>query len=382
MSDIVLVDGGPLADARNIPGLCREEGTMDALCRAWPGDLDADRRANKTAQLLEQAAIYVANQKPKVRDALCRCVGASVVDSLVTVASMGLSFPLQQVYLVPFGGACQPMVSYQGFIRLMTNTRHITHVESVLIYEGEDWEFWRDENGPHWRHKQIVAVQGDESKVRGCYSVAYTIAGSPILELMSRSDLEKVEQASKMSGAGPYKAWRSEMWRKAPIRRMEKRIQKDPDDQAAMVLARAVQVDNQMFDLDAMDQYAEASKAHSRGLRERAESAYTANEAPEMPPEADEPSAPAAPPVAATRKVPTSTGIERFRARVSERRGSTSSLSDEDWISCVCEAVTGERSLLSLDIEQFTAVGEAIAAGKFDWDTGDAVPNGSAATPE
>ena len=59
--------------------------------------------------------------------------------------------------------------------------------------------------------------------------------------------LEKAVQSGKQT---PYDWWRTEMMRKAPIRRLQKFVPKTADNLGYEILAKAVEHDNRAYDLD------------------------------------------------------------------------------------------------------------------------------------
>ncbi len=257
---IVLKPGQPLGHASNLIHVHNMQGVMDSLDNAWPGNPGPDEKRNRTLQLIRQAVITI-NESPAA-DKLRRCSSDSVIDSLIAVASMDLSLTktLGEAYLVPFKNVCTLMPGYRGLIKLIVNTGFVTHIESVLHYEGEEFSFTRDEQGPHWHHVPDFQMHGQDDKVIGCYAVGYTRVGTPIFEYMNIKELEKVKQASAgvRSGAQtPYNYWGTEMRRKAPIRRMQKWIPKVADNKAYDLLEKAVTFDNKAFDIG---KYAETAR--------------------------------------------------------------------------------------------------------------------------
>lgn len=247
------------------------EQVAAAIGNAFPGELGPDERRRKTGQLIQQAIIHIGQSE--AREYLLRCTTVSVTDSLVACASLGLSLTKaeQLAYLVPFKTACTLMVGYRGFIKLICNTGRIASIESNLVYEGDEFKVWRDEQGPHWIHEENLTHKGDAKKVIGCYAVAHAVQGPPLLETMNLAQLQQVEKFSRMAGKGAYSAWRTEMWRKAPIRRLEKYIPKSADDLATQLLARAIELDNAMYDPARVQQYEAIANEQSAGRKARAE---------------------------------------------------------------------------------------------------------------
>jgi len=283
----------PLGRAINIGYALTSPAATGALNSAWPGDLNPDRRDHRTKQLIKQAILSIDGSQAK--DVICRCVGVSVLDSLVACASMDLSLnkAFGEAYLVPFAGICTLMVGYRGFVKLLVNTGFVTHCESVLVYEGEVFEVSRDETGPHWKHVPDVTLQGNAANVKACYAAAYTRAGGTIFEAMNLGELEKVRKASKAVQSGkktPYDYWTTEMYRKAPLRRLQKWIPKVADNLGYELLAKACEHDNGMFDLERSAKYVEAIQQHKLESREKKQIEWSRRMSDE--PQADPPAEP------------------------------------------------------------------------------------------
>jgi len=253
----------PLRHPRNCVHFMADIEAGTSLVRAWPGDLDKDRRVHKTKQLLEQAAITIATSGSAMQK-LQQCVTLSVIDSLVACASMDLSInkAMGEAYLVPYGNICTLMVGYRGFIKLMVNAGFVTRVESVLVYEGEPFKWWRDETGPHLMHEPDAASQGKVELVTAAYAMGYTRDGAPMIEVMNAEQLAAVQKASKGAGGPAYRDWPTEMMRKAPVRRLQKYIPKTADNLAYDLLVRACEHDNQQYDLSPDSTYGKAAQAY------------------------------------------------------------------------------------------------------------------------
>lgn len=265
--------GQPLMYPRNVDLILKGKTPLAALNRAWPGkDLDPNLRFHRTKNFLEQARAHIALSPAK--DAISSCVMLSVVDSLVACAGMDLSLnrAYGEAYLVPFGHVCTLMVGYKGFVKLIVNTGFVTHLESVLVYEGEPFTWKRTQDGPEFLHQPDLALQGQGDKVVACYALGYTHEGPPIFEVMNREQLEKIRRSSKAVQSGkksPYDWWLTEMYRKAPIRRIQKWLPKTGDTAAVELLARALEHDNKMHDLKAHGKYLEAGEDYRKAEQVR-----------------------------------------------------------------------------------------------------------------
>ena len=197
---------------------------------------------NDTKTLVREAWLHISQSKAV--DKICGCTGESILRAMLDCAGTGLSLnPVQdEAYLVPFGGQCKLMPSYKGLIKVMINAG-CKKVESVIVYDGEEFEYWRDENGPHWKHIINTDLQGNVSKVKCCYAVVTLKDGSILFEPMNRKELDKVKSTAKSKDV--YAAWPTEMMRKAPIRRVKKYI-----PYVSEQLNTVLELDNNLHELE------------------------------------------------------------------------------------------------------------------------------------
>ncbi len=242
--------GGSLGHADNLWKINDLKGLVGIIGRCFPGDLTNDRRDLKTRQLVEQAIIHVTNSR--AMDKIVLCTGGSIVQTLADVAALDLSLirALGEGYMIPYGRVCQLMVGYRGFIKLMVNTGGVVSIQSELVYEGEEFSSWTDEKGNHWRHEHKVELRGNAQLVKSAYAIGWTRVGPPLFEAMNKEELDHVMSKSKMAGQGPNIEWTTEMYRKAPIRRIQKKIPKTGDNQAHQLLLLAIEHDNAQYVLD------------------------------------------------------------------------------------------------------------------------------------
>jgi len=348
-----------LAGPDNCELIIRDEQAMEMVASSLPGNMDPQRRRDKTLTLIREATIHIANSD--CCDAICRCAGASILDSLVSCARLDLSLTkaLGHAYLIPFGGVCTLMIGYKGFIKLIIETGFIRHLETVVVYEDDEYSFYRDEAGPHLRHVPNPESQGDNSKVRLVYLIAKTTDGDVMFESMNNAELEKVRKASKQPNGPAYKAWPTEMKRKAVIRRFEKSIPKGMNTPAERRLAEALDLDNSQFNPSKMAEYKEIAAEHSRSLKDEAMAPVVGDDQPVTKPKA----------VAPAR-------VAKFMARVAAKRDDDSSLTDAEFVTQVLESEFGQEATCLSDLtpEEFDRIGKVLAGGEYDWATGEKVP--------
>ena len=240
---------GSPAYIRSLMGM---DEVIAPIIRACQGE-NTGEKVSAARNMLEQVSINFQNQPSKLQQILNACTVDSVVQSIASLAALRLSpvKALNEAYFIPFGHACTLMVGYRGFIKLITNTGVVSGVEAVLVYKGEEFKFWRDENGPHIYHVPDISLQGDVSQVVAGYAIGYNRMGPPSVIAMSRAELDKVRSTTKQRNKGhespAWKMWPDQMQLKTLVRRLQKWIPQTGDAQALDLLANAIQIDNDHF---------------------------------------------------------------------------------------------------------------------------------------
>lgn len=132
--------------------------------------------------------------------ALMECTPVSLLNSVVLASQLGLRFGTPEVSMVKFGQEATLIIGYQGKVKLALAGRVITRVEAELVYECDVFEYWRDQDGLHFKHKPEFAARrvvgaATDKNLMGAYCQLGTVGGSQtrfvdlgeILDARSRS---------------------------------------------------------------------------------------------------------------------------------------------------------------------------------------------------
>ena len=164
------------------------------VAKALPGTIDAAR--------------YVRIVQTEIRKnpALQNCSPESFIGAILTAAQLGLEFgPLQQAFLVPYGGEITLQIGYRGWLALMNRSAEIQSVSVRTVYQKDHfyYEFGLDEK---LEHRPAV---GDRGAVVGYYCVIRRTNGGRSFETMTRQEVEahRDRYARKSHGniTGPWK---------------------------------------------------------------------------------------------------------------------------------------------------------------------------------
>ena len=250
-------------------------------------------------------AIEAASQNK----AILRCTGTSIIQSVKDACEFGLSFSkvLNYAYLVPFGTECTLIIGYRGLRDLARRAADVTSFECGAVYEGEHFEV-RKGTDPFLAHNPIVTnVNRSDEKLLYVYSVAQHANGKASIDVMDRSEVQKIRQMSKQASGAIWNKHFRAMAVKTVIRRHIKLLPISAEK--AKVLERALEHDNETAgispngkpEIDGADRY---KALQSRLAGETAQESPEPEiidvepvEAAQRPAEAAEP-APIAPPTA------------------------------------------------------------------------------------
>lgn len=174
-------------------------------------------------ETLIRLAIFEFSQNEWLR----KCSVESIYGSLILAAQIGLepSGIKGECYLVPFRGKCTLIPGWRGLIKLALRSKAVKSIASYVVYEGDEFAVYL---GSEPRVEHRPCLDGNRGEIRCAYAVAHMTNGAIDVEVMTLDELQQIrDNAAKARGgkAGPaYEDWADQMYRKAPIRRLCKRL--------------------------------------------------------------------------------------------------------------------------------------------------------------
>lgn len=195
---------------------------------------------------------------------LRECTPQSIYMALLACAVTGLEPGALkgEAYLVPYRnkGVMEAsfMVGYRGIIKQARRSREVSAIWANVVFERDNLEIDLGSKN-HLVHNPVLRDRGD---IIGAYAIARMANGQDEIEWMDRDDLEAVKKAGNQGPA--WGDWGDQMWRKAPYRRLAKRLPLGADYYVALALDHASGIVEQARVLDAETE-GEASKALSSG---------------------------------------------------------------------------------------------------------------------
>lgn len=168
---------------------------------------------------------------------LQKCTPQSIYLALIACAQVGLEpgGVMQHAFIIPYGKEATFQLGYRGVIELANRSPLIARVGMNLVYEAEiddiDIDLGSD---AHVVHRPVFRERG---ALAGAYAFAKYTTGEIDVEWCDLADLKKIRDAGQNGPA--WKTWEDQMYRKAPMKRLAKRLPLSSE------AARAFRLDSQ-----------------------------------------------------------------------------------------------------------------------------------------
>jgi recombination protein RecT len=135
--------------------------------------------------------------------------------------------------LVMFKNRVQYIPMYQGLLKLFRNSGQFRHVNTGIVYEGEEFTHWLDETGEHYRH--VPGDHRDPKAVRRVYATATTKDGGFFMVDLSLAEVNKHKAVSRATREdAPWRQWEQAMQRKTALRVLSTLLPKSSDLESVM----------------------------------------------------------------------------------------------------------------------------------------------------
>lgn len=178
---------------------------------------------NPTNALMGAYLIMKETTDKNGKNILESCSQASIANSLMDMATLGLNASKKQGYFIAYGGKCQFQKSYFGNITL-ARRNGLKKVNAEIIYEGDTFKY-HIENGMKVIDEHIQDFMNiDVDKIKGAYAVGIMSDGSTIVEVMNIHQLKKAWNQRmgglKEDASSTHTKFRDQMAKKTVINRL------------------------------------------------------------------------------------------------------------------------------------------------------------------
>ncbi|MET3710369.1 recombination protein RecT [Sphingomonas trueperi] len=186
-------------------------------------ELKAALPAHVSVEKFTRVAMTAIQNNPQLQNAERR----SLFGAIVRLAQDGLLPDGREAAIVMFGQQAQAMPMIAGVLKKIRQSGDVCYVSAQIVYENDrfKWTLGFDESVEH----EPAPLDQDPGEAVAAYAVAVLKDGSRLLEVMRKSEIEKVRNVSRAKGSGPWVQWWGEMARKTVMRRLSKRLPMSTD---------------------------------------------------------------------------------------------------------------------------------------------------------
>lgn len=205
---------------------------------------------SKVTQMAYQSEAMFAMQALQKNDYIWGVANkspASVRDAVINVASIGLSLnpATSYAYLVPRDNRICLDISYQGLIKIATDTGSIRWAKAELVHENDHFVYKGMGIAPEHEFNPFKP----RGEIVGVYCVAKTSDGDYLCDIMSREEIDAIMKrseaykafAAKKIKSCPWVEFYGEMTKKTIIKRASKTW---PKSQRGDMLQHAIEILN------------------------------------------------------------------------------------------------------------------------------------------
>lgn len=156
---------------------------------------------------------------------------ASVINGLIMSARDGLLCDGREAALVPFNTKqngkyitkAQYMPMVDGVLKRARQSGQVKFIDSKPVFANDEFDFWSDEDGDHFKHRPTLDNPGELVAVIAC---AKMNDGSVYMSLLRRWEIERAKASSKQGNNenGPWIKFYDRMACKTGLHRIARRL--------------------------------------------------------------------------------------------------------------------------------------------------------------
>lgn len=153
------------------------------------------------------------------------CSQASIANSLMDMATLGLSVQKKQGYFIAYGGKCQFQRSYFGNITIARRFG-LQDIHAEVIYKNDVFKYHIDDGVKLLDSHEQSIENIDNDAIIGAYAVVVMQDGSKYLEVMNMKQIKQSWQQGYgyKEGSGTHSKFADQMAKKTVINRALKQI--------------------------------------------------------------------------------------------------------------------------------------------------------------
>jgi len=164
-----------------------------------------------SAERFMRIAMTAITKNPKIAE----CTEASLMGSLLDLATLGIEADGRRAHLIPYGTTCTLIIDYKGLVELVRRSGDVLKLHADVICDNDIFEYDCGEVTKH-----VINFKGDRGNIYAVYATATMKDGSKQCEVMTAADVEKIRSGSMGKNSSPWKNHWGEMAKKTVFRRL------------------------------------------------------------------------------------------------------------------------------------------------------------------
>lgn len=145
------------------------------------------------------------------------------IEAALKACHLGLLPDGKEGAIVRFANDAAFLPMVEGFSKILWKTGAVTEINTGVVCVGDDFDFQEGDDG-FVTHRRSLTRPAD-AEIIGAWCVVRLATGGKLIEVCDQVDLKKIAAVSRAT-KGPRVDWAKEMHRKAPFRRIMKRLPK------------------------------------------------------------------------------------------------------------------------------------------------------------
>ena len=178
--------------------------------------------ANALVDITPDQFIRAVMTSVTLNQAILGCTWQSIWEACIKACRDGLLPDGVDGAIVPFKSTATWIPMYAGLLRRFRRSGQFKWVDADLVRKGDEFDYYKDEEGPHFRH-----VPGDDfnAPIEKVYALATTKEGGKFITVLSIAEANKIRNKSRASREdSPWQQWPEEMYKKTALRRLSKML--------------------------------------------------------------------------------------------------------------------------------------------------------------
>jgi len=196
----------------SLKSIINSEAMQTQFAAALPSHLSAER--------FGRIAITALTRTPK----LLECTKESVFKCLLDLSAMGLEPDGRRAHLIPYGKQCTVIIDYKGIVELMRRSGDVVTIHADIICENDEFDHNMGEISRHTY--SLIDPRGEMIAV---YCQVTFKDGSKQSAIMTKAEVQGIQNRSRSGSSGPWKTDFNEMAKKTVVRRVSKMITLSPE---------------------------------------------------------------------------------------------------------------------------------------------------------